>query len=581
MIIVKGIAASPGIAIGPAYLVKPDNTTIERRKIPSTNIGWELRRFDEAVEKSMADLEASQAQVKTLFGSKYAKLIAAHKLILTDPLLISAVKEKIEKEQISAEYALSCAARELTVKFDALKDERFRERKYDLADVAKRLFENLTQKKQNKFSGIKEPSIIIAHNLFPSDTINLKSKNVLGFATDIGGKTSHTALLAQSMQMPAVVGLSDASSQIKDGDLVILDGEIGVIIINPEPKILKEYKAEQIKIDKAEESLQQISSLPNETSDGHKVSLYINYDPRRDFKAWDNFRSDGLGLLRTEFIYMDRFDPPTEDEQYQIYKKTAQRFDKRPVTIRLADLGGDKITQLGLGRREKEDNPFMGCRGVRLFLKYPELMYTQLRAIVRTSAEVEARIKIMIPMISSVEEVREVKNVLKTVLKEMEDQGIAPRQPVSLGAMIEVPSAALSLDGILPEVDFVSIGTNDLIQYLIAVDRVNQEVAELYDPCHPAVLRTINFIVQACRKKGKPVSICGEMASDPDMVPFLIGLGVDILSLSPRMFLRIKSTLRGLNFEECSNLAQAAILMSSSEEIRNLKDTYNGNEENS
>ena len=318
--------------------------------------------------------------------------------------------------------------------------------------------------------------------------------------------------------------------------------------------------------------------MPNETSDGHKVSLYINYDPRRDFKAWDNFRSDGLGLLRTEFIYMDRFDPPTEEEQYQIYKKTALRFDKRPVTIRLADLGGDKITQLGLGRREKEDNPFMGCRGVRLFLKYPELMYTQLRAIVRASAEVEARIKIMIPMVSSVEEVKEVKKVLKAVIKEMEDQGKTPRQPVSLGAMIEVPSAALSLDGILPEVDFVSIGTNDLIQYLIAVDRVNQEVAELYDPCHPAVLRTINFIVQACRKKGKPVSICGEMASDPDMVPFLIGLGVDILSLSPRMFLRIKSALRGLNFEDCSNLAQAAILMSSSEEIRNLKDTYNGNE---
>lgn len=574
MIIVKGISASPGIVIGPAYLVKPDNTVIEKKKIPSTNIGWELRRFDEAVEKSIADLHASEAQVKTLFGSKYAKLITAHKLILKDPLLINSVKNKIQKEQITAEYALSCAAKEISAGFDAIKDELFKERKYDLADVAKRLFENLTQKKQNKFSGLKVPSIIIAHNLFPSDTINLKGKKVLGFATDIGGKTSHTALLAQSMQMPAVVGLSDAFTQVKDGDLIILDGETGLIIINPEPKILEEYKEEQKKIDKAELSLIEISPLPNETSDGHKVSLYVNYDPRRDFKAWDSFRSDGVGLLRTEFIYMDRFDPPGEEEQYQIYKKTAHRFDIRPVTIRLADLGGDKITQLGLGNREKEDNPFMGCRGIRLFLKYPELLNTQLRAIIRTAAESDAEIKIMIPMVSSVSEVIEVKEALSAVLKEMENIGKVPKRPIALGAMIEVPSAALSLDGILPEVDFISIGTNDLIQYLIAVDRVNQEVADLYDPYHPAVLRTINFIIQACRKKGKPVSICGEIASDPEMIPFLIGLGVDILSISPRMFLRIKSALRRLKFKDCCNLAQAAILMPSSEEIKNLQEDY-------
>lgn len=574
MIIVKGISASPGIAIGPAYIVKPDNTVIEKRRIPSTNTVWELRRFEEAVEKSMADLDASEAQVKSLLGSKYSKVINAHKLILKDPLLISAVKNKITNEQLSAEYALSVCVKEITSRFENLKEELFRERKYDLADVAKRLFENLTKKKQNKFSAIKEPSIIIAHNLFPSDTINLKSKNVLGFATDIGGKTSHTAILAQSMQMPAVVGLSDASLQIRDGDLIILDGETGVIIINPEPKILQDYKKEQIKISEAEQSLKNISSLPNETVDGHKVALYINYDPRRDVKAWDSFQSDGLGLLRTEFIYMDRFDPPGEEEQYQIYKKTAQKFGKRPVTIRLADLGGDKITQLGLGRREKESNPFMGCRGIRLFLKYPELMFTQIKAIVRTSAEVDCPVKIMIPMVSYAEEIREVKKVLKEIVREFSSNGIIPRHPLELGAMIEVPSAALSLDGILPEVDFVSIGTNDLIQYLIAVDRVNQEVADLYDPYHPAVLRTINFIIQGCRKKGKPVSICGEMASDPEMIPFLVGLGIDILSLSPRMFLRIKSVLRKLNFKDCANLAQAALLMTSSEEIEDLTDNF-------
>ncbi len=278
---------------------------------------------------------------------------------------------------------------------------------------------------------------------------------------------------------------------------------------------------------------------------------------------------------------MDRPEPPTEDEQFAIYKKSASRFDTRPFTIRLADLGGDKIAQLGLARHETEDNPFMGCRGIRLFLKYPTLMQTQIRAIIRTAAVSEAAVKIMIPMVSSLEEVITVKKVYKACLGELSAKGIVPKKPIQLGVMIEVPSAALTMDAILPEVDFVSIGTNDLIQYLIAVDRVNQEVADLYDPYHPAVLRTINFIIQAARKKGKPVSICGEMASDPELVPFLVGLGVDILSLSPRMFLRIKNTLRNLNFKDCSNLAQAALLMPSSTEIRKLKEFYKTDEESS
>jgi phosphotransferase system enzyme I (PtsI) len=575
----KGIAASPGIAIGPAFVVQSDSVIVEKRKIPMTNVSWEVRRFKAAVERTLEDLNKGELKVRELFGDNYAQLMEAHKLILKDPLITDGVIKKIETDKISAEAALYAAVQEVNRGFDNLKDEFFRERKFDVADVAKRLFENLTEKKQNIFSLIKEPSIVIAHNLYPSDTINLKSKKVLGFATDIGGKTSHTAILAQSMQMPAVVGLSTAASQIKNGDITILDGEKGHLIVNPSEEILALYRRQRDILIREEKSLKDINFLANETKDGHKVSLYVNYDPRRDMKEWDSFHSEGVGLVRTEFIYMDRVDPPSEEEQVNIYKKIVQRFDTRPVTIRLADLGGDKISELGLARQNEEDNPFMGCRGIRLFLKYTSLMRTQMRAIIRTAATSEGQVNIMLPMISNLEEVQTVKKILKTVLSEMATYGFAPKMPIKLGVMVEVPSAALTMDGILPEVDFVSIGTNDLIQYLIAVDRVNQEVADLYDPYHPAVLRIIHFVIQAARKKGKPVSICGEMASDPEMVPFLVGIGVDILSISPRMFLRIKNTLRNLNFKDCSNLAQAAILLTSSKEIRRLKEYYKTDEE--
>jgi phosphotransferase system enzyme I (PtsI) len=579
MINIKGIAASPGIAIGPAFVVKPDNVAVEKKKIPAANVAWEVRRYKAAVARTLEDLDKGEVKVRELFGENYAQLMDAHKLILKDPMMVAGVIERIEKENITAEAALYVSVQEVTATFDNIKDEFFRERKFDIADVAKRLFENLTEKKPSKFSDIKEPSVVIAHNLLPSETINLKSKKVLGFATDIGGKTSHTAILAQSMQMPAVVGLSDAAAQVKTGDTVILDGEKGFIIINPDGETLSFYKKQQSKIAKAEQSLKDISALPNVTKDGHKVVLYVNYDPRRDLKEWDSFHSEGMGLLRTEFIYMNRPAPPSEDEQFAIYKKAVTRFDTRPVTIRLADLGGDKISDLGLARHEQEDNPFMGCRGIRLFLKYPELMRTQMRAVIRAASVAQGQVNLMIPMVSTLEEVAAVKKIFKTVLAEMSALGVQPKTPVKLGVMIEVPSAALTMDGILPEIDFVSIGTNDLIQYLLAVDRVNQEVAGLYDPYHPAVLRMINFIIQAARKKGKPVSICGEMASDPEMVPFLVGIGVDILSVSPRMFLRIKNTLRNLNFKDCSNLAQAAILLTSSGEIRKLKEYYKTEEE--
>ena len=574
MITLKGIPASPGIALGPAYIISSEGANLEKKKIPSTNIEWEVRRYQEALRLTYEDLTKTQSNAKELFGKNFAKLMAAHKLILQDPLLVQGVIEKIKKEQINAEYALFLTVQEVNNTFEKIKDEFFRERKFDIADVAKRLYDHLTNKEQNKFALIKEPSVVIAHNLFPSDTIHLKRKSVLGFATDIGGKTSHTALLAQTLQMPAVVGLSQATAQIKTGDFIIIDGQEGLLIINPTTELIALYTKKKSQLEKEEKSLKTISDLPNETLDGHKVNLYVNYDPRRDFKELDTFRSNGLGLLRTEFLYMDRPTPPTLEEQVAIYKKAALRFDTRPFTIRLADLGGDKIAQFRLAHHEAEANPFMGCRGIRLFLKYPELMKTQIQAVIMTASAVPAKVKLMAPMISSAQEVIEVKKIFEQTLKEMQASNISPQNKIDFGIMVEVPSIALTMDSVINKIDFASIGTNDLIQYLIAVDRGNQEVADLYDPYHPAVLRMINFIIQACHKRKVEVSVCGEMASDPELVPFLVGLGIDSLSISTRMFLRIKNTLRNLNFEDCSNLAQAAILMGSSDEIRKLNEKH-------
>ena len=310
--------------------------------------------------------------------------------------------------------------------------------------------------------------------------------------------------------------------------------------------------------------------MPVITQDGHRVHLYVNYDPRTDNKYNKTLITDGLGLLRTEFLFMNTPVPPTEEAQYKIYLSVAKRFDMRPVTIRLADLGADKMPDFALDELDEDDNPFMGCRGIRLLLKNPELLHTQLRAIVRTACEVPAQIRVMIPMVSSVEEVRHVRAAFDQILQEFAEKKKKPLNKIALGAMIEVPAAAIALDGMINDLDFISIGTNDLIQYLVAVDRVNPEVAHMYDPCHPAVGRTIHNIIQTAHKRSKTVSICGEIASDSKMLPLLLGWQVDSLSVTPRMYLRVKNNIRNLNFEHCSDMAQAALLMGSSAEIRNL-----------
>ncbi len=570
MFVLKGVGASPGVAIGPAVILPGDSFAVTRQYVDPSEVKAELSKMKTAMDKTMRELDSCEKKVLATLGQEYAQLMSTHKLILQDPSLHDSVRKKIKDEHLSAQAAIFLTLQELAASFDKIEDPFFKERRNDVFDVGKRLAKNLEADKGEFLASIKKPSILIAHTLYPSDTINLQENQVLGFCTDIGGKTSHTAILAQSLKMPAVVGLSSAAKQVQKDDTVIVDGDNGLLIINPDRYTLANYKKIQRENKKAEALLKTINHLPVITQDGHPLKLFVNYDPRTDTKENKKLITDGLGLLRTEFLFMNTPTPPSEEDQHRMYLAVAKRFDMRPATIRLADLGGDKMPQFPLDEFDQEQNPFMGCRGVRLLLKNPELLHTQLRAILHTACEVPAQIRIMIPMVSSVEEVRHVRNAYNQALQELEQEGKKPVNKVALGAMIEVPAAAMALDGMIGLLDFISIGTNDLIQYLIAVDRVNQEVAHMYDPCHPAVIRTLNLIIQTAHKRGKKVSICGELASDAKMLPLLLGLEVDALSVTPRMFLRVKNNIRNLNFETCSDMAQAALLMGSSEEIRSL-----------
>ena len=569
MLIKKGVAASLGIAIGKAHIVKEDNILIEQKEIPPEKLKAEVKRFKEALEKTRLDLDVIRTKILTVLGRQHAKLIDAHHLILQDPLITKEVPKLIMSKGMNAEFALSEILDKAEEQFEKIDDEFFHERKHDVFDVGKKIISNLVNSEKTSLKDLKEPVIIVAHNLYPSDTLHIRESNkVLGFCMDLGSKSSHTAIFAQSMGIPAVVGLSDISRQIVSGDTLVVDGEQGMVIISPSPEIIEKYKARKEELQKQEHFFHRLRGLPATTRDGHKISLMANLDSAEDAPELAVVKAEGVGLYRTEFLYMNRDSVPTEEEQLKAYASVVKAAPAMPLTIRTADIGGDRATQLGIKGLKDERNPFMGFRGIRLFIKYPELLKTQLRAIYK--ANTEGTIKVMIPMLSSVDELLTVKKIAADVKTELAEEGFAVKKDPEFGVMIEIPAAAIILDSLLGEIDFVSIGTNDLVQYTLAVDRINQYVSELYEPFHPAVLRLINLVVQTAHKKGKPVSVCGEMASDPFAIPLLVGMGVDILSVPAKMYLRSKHAVRSMNFEKFSALAQRALGLPTSEEIRRL-----------
>jgi phosphotransferase system enzyme I (PtsI) len=568
VIVIKGIAASPGISIGKAYVLEDEEIIVNRVEIPREKLKGEVQRFKAAQKATHRDLDAAEAKVLKLLGKQHAKLIDAHRLILRDTLITQDVPQRILKEGVNAEFALSEALEAVNQQFEKMEDEFFRERRHDLFDVGKRLLSHLLKQQKRSLSEIDHHCILIARNLLPSDTLGLQDTRVLGFATDLGGKSSHTAILAQSLEIPAVVGLSDISRRVKMGDSIILDGDQGLVIINPGPEAVAKYQRVQQKSLAEEKVLEQLRGLPAVTQDGKTFELAANLDAPEELKTIVALRADAIGLFRTEYLFLNRPAPPTEEEQLKAYGAVVKAMEPRPVTIRTADIGGDRLTQLGIEGLKSETNPFMGMRGVRLFLRHLDLFKTQLRAVLKSSSR--GNVKILVPMVSAIGEIHAVRRLIAQAAAELQAEGVDTPSKVELGIMVEIPSTALMLQEYLPLVDFISIGTNDLIQYTLAVDRINEHVTHLYDPCHPAVIRLLDHVVQTARKQGKPVSVCGEMTSDPHAVPLLVGMGVDSLSVSPRMFLRIKQVVRGLRYQTAAKLVSQALSCSDSEEIRRL-----------
>lgn len=569
MIIKKGIGANIGIAIGKAYLIKEDSVLIERIELPKEKLKAEVKRFKDAILKTKEELTVIREQILNSLGKNHAKLIDAHHMILMDPLITKEVPECILTMKINSEAALSEKISATLKKFENIEDPFFAERKNEIMDVAKRIMSNLSNEKKMEIKDLKEPSIIVAHNIYPSDTLQIrKSDKVMAFCMDVGSKSSHTAIFAQSIGIPAVVGLGDISRIIKHGDLLIVNGEDGTVTIDPLPEMVEAARVKMSELKKKESYLLKVKNLPTSTRDSKKINLMVNLDPQDDIEDFKTHNTDGVGLFRTEFLYMNRNSIPNEDEQYEIYKKVLNSDTRLPITIRTADIGADKASNIGIKGIKNEENPFMGFRGIRLFLKYPDLMKTQLKAILRASPGTNAQI--MLPMVTSLGELLSAKKIISEAKNELTLSGIPFKTDIPLGIMVEVPAAALMLDQLLNEIDFVSIGTNDLVQYLLAVDRVNQYVSELYDPYHPSVIRVLNLVIQTAHKKGKKVSVCGEMASDTYGSAILISLGADSLSVPLKMHLKVKEFIRNSTYEKLVSLRQQLLNISSSEEIMEI-----------
>ena len=558
----RGIGASSGIAMGPAFLLQEEKVNVQRMEISDFEQEW--NRFDEKVNQSIQELEAIKEKAKTKLGEKEAQIFAAHILVLQDPEYIGAVKEKIQSEKVNAEAALQEITDQFIMIFESMDNEYMRERAADIRDVSSRVLKRLAGIEASSLEDFDQPVVLVAHDLTPSDTAQLDREKVAGFATNIGGRTSHSAIMARSMEIPAVVGLKDILEKVKTNDFLIVDGIEGVVFLNPDERTVTEYTEKKAKYEAEMAELAKLKSEPSITKDGHQVEIVANIGNPNDAKGAVANGAEGVGLFRTEFLYMGRDTLPSEEEQFQAYKQVAEAFSKdNPVVIRSLDIGGDKeLPYLDL---PKEMNPFLGYRAIRLCLDRPDIFKTQLRAILRAS--VYGNIKLMYPMIASIQELRAANQVLNEVKQELDQANISYNKQMEVGMMIEIPAAAVIADQLAKEVDFFSIGTNDLIQYTMAADRMNEQVSYLYQPFNPAVLRLINMVIQAAHKEGKWAGMCGEMAGTIPAIPILLGMGLDEFSMSASSVLSARSLIRKLNVAEMKEVAEKVLQIDTAEEI--------------
>ena len=568
MLKLKGIAASQGISFAKAYVFVEPDLTVKEVKIE--DVAAEIKRFEDAIEASKKELTIIKENALASLGADKAAVFEAHLLILDDPEFMGTVKTDIESKVINAEYAFKETSDMFISMFEAMDNEYMKERAADIRDVSKRILAHLLGVDLPNPSLIDEEVIVIAEDLTPSDTAQLNKKYVKGFATNIGGRTSHSAIMARSLEIPAVVGTSSITEDVKNGDILILDGLDGVVLVNPDEATTAEYKEKHAKFEAQKAEWAKLVTEKSVTKDGHEVILAANIGTPADLEGVKNNGGEAVGLYRTEFLYMGRDQLPTEDEQFEAYKAVLEGMGDKPVVVRTLDIGGDKeLPYLDL---PKEMNPFLGFRAIRLCLEEKDLFRTQLRALLRAS--VYGKLCVMFPMIATVQEFRAAKALFLEEKEKLVAEGVTVSNDIELGIMVEIPSTAVIADIFAKEVDFFSIGTNDLIQYTMAADRMSEKVSYLYQPYNPAILRLVKNVIEASHKEGKWTGMCGEMAGDSLAIPLLLGMGLDEFSMSATSILQARSQIKNLTLAKMKELVEKAVMCATTEEVLALIEEY-------
>ncbi|MDN5679874.1 MAG: phosphoenolpyruvate-protein phosphotransferase PtsI [Ewingella sp.] len=567
---ISGILVSPGIAFGKALLLKEDEIVINRKKISPEEVDQEVKRFLSGRAKASAQLETIKTKAGETFGEEKEAIFEGHIMLLEDEELEQEIIALIKDEHASADAAAFSVIEGQAKALEELDDEYLKERAADVRDIGKRLLRNILGLAIVDLSSIQDEVILVATDLTPSETAQLNLNKVLGFITDLGGRTSHTSIMARSLELPAIVGTSDVTKQVKNDDYLILDAVNNKIYVNPTADIIDELKAVQNQYISEKDELTKLKDLPAITLDGHQVEVCANIGTVRDVAGAERNGAEGVGLYRTEFLFMDRESLPTEEEQFQAYKAVAEAMGSQAVIVRTMDIGGDK--DLPYMNLPKEENPFLGWRAIRICLDRKEILHDQLRAILRASAF--GKLRIMFPMIISVEEVRELKAELDLLKAQLREEGKAFDESIEVGVMVETPAAAVIAHHLAKEVDFFSIGTNDLTQYTLAVDRGNELISHLYNPMSPSVLALIKQVIDASHAAGKWTGMCGELAGDERATLLLLGMGLDEFSMSAISIPRIKKIIRNTNFEDVKALADQALAQPTAQELMNLVNKF-------
>ena len=564
-ITLQGIPASPGIAYGKVFVYIQSSVEVPHYKVDESKREAEEARFDQALVSTRQQISKIQNEVSTNIGPEEARIFDAHLMVLEDQALLAETIREFEATSENIETCFDRVSQHYIKAFSEIEDEYLRERAGDVRDVAQRVLQNLLGQTETSLSQLAGEQIIVANDISPSDTVSMDRMEALAIVTDSGSKTSHAVIMARSMKVPAIVGTHDLSSKATNGDWALIDGYAGVVILNPSESTLFRYGKIREEKESLESQLLEANKEPSITLDGVAVTLQANIERVDEVGLINDYNADGVGLFRTEYLYLNNDHIPTENEQLEAYRTVAEALAPRPLIIRTLDLGGDKTIPGNPHLFPKESNPFMGFRAIRFCLEHQEIFKDQLRAVL--AASVHGNIKLMYPMISGADELAQANAVLSECKVELRERGVAFDESLEVGTMIEIPSAAATADILAEQCDFFSVGTNDMIQYLLAVDRVNDRIAHLYEPTHPAVLRTLHHVIKEAHQRDLPVSICGEMGGDPILVPLLLGLGIDALSMSPPQIPEVRYLIRLMTMSDAQQLAEEALKMSSPEAI--------------